>query len=113
MFSVQVADLNGDGKGDVVLGMGAAQVAVLLNTGGGRSFTRLGLGERRGIVYYGLAGYAIAYGVAAGDLNNDGAPDLAVARFFLPSMVYMNSLRTTDGAEGPPTLVWRPLVEPD
>ncbi len=82
MYSIAVADLNGDGDADIVLGNRQAPGAVLINDGTGRRFTRVPFGDGRGTVY----------GLALGDVNGDGSPDIVAARSDAPSMLYLNSL---------------------
>jgi hypothetical protein len=68
--SVTVADVNGDGKPDLVVAnhAGAGVVGVLLGNGDGTFQTA---------VTYGSGGYG-AYSVAVADVNGDGKPDLLV-----------------------------------
>jgi hypothetical protein len=68
--SVAIADLNGDGKLDLVVGnnLGLNVVSVLLGNGGGAF----------GAVNQYPTG-TNPYGVAVGDLNGDGKPDVVVA----------------------------------
>src|SRR5207248_1091522 len=67
-FSVAAADLNGDGKLDLVAAnSGGSTVSVLLGNGNGSFQTQTTAAT-------GLAPYS----VAVGDVNGDGRPDLAV-----------------------------------
>jgi hypothetical protein len=76
-FSVATADVNGDGKPDLVTALGCA------NTGDcadGAVGVRLGNGDGtfQTVVTYGSGGYS-ARSVAVADVNGDGIPDLVVA----------------------------------
>jgi hypothetical protein len=68
--SVAVADVNGDGKPDLIVGSGlgaGGQVSVLLGNGDGTF-------QPEKVV---VTGTGAPYAVAVGDLNGDGIPDLA------------------------------------
>jgi len=76
LFSIAVADVNGDGKPDIVVSLyrgsgGGGGVAVLLNKGDGTFLSA---------VTYSSGGLA-AYFVAVADVNGDGKPDIAVANY--------------------------------
>ncbi|HET6724967.1 MAG TPA: FG-GAP-like repeat-containing protein [Gammaproteobacteria bacterium] len=72
--SVDVADVNGDGKVDVIVpNNDAATVSVLLNAGGGAFESP---------VPYATGDFPIA--LAVGDVNGDGNADLVVANDILP-----------------------------
>lgn len=81
-YSVAIADMNRDAKPDLVVGRQAAVGSVLFNTGGARvpRFTDTPWGDGKGSVY----------GVAVGDLDGDGWPDIAAARSEAPNAVWFS-----------------------
>ena len=82
VYSIAIADMNGDGYRDVVLGNMEAPGVVLLNDGTGRKFARVSFGDKQGAVY----------GLALGDVNGDGSVDIVAARSDAVNMLYLNSL---------------------
>jgi Bacterial Ig-like domain (group 3)/FG-GAP-like repeat len=70
--SVAVADVNGDGKPDVVVGNGSSRVSVLLGNGDG---------TLQSPVSYNL-GNVFVTSIAIGDVNGDAHPDLIVSTYF-------------------------------
>ena len=69
-----------DGHLDVVVGRAGAPGIVWFNAGPGQSFTRVDFGDGRGAVY----------GIAIGDLDGDGYPDIATARSDAPNVMYLS-----------------------
>ena len=66
---------------DVVVGYVNAPSVAYFNDGSGRHFSPVSFGDDRGA----------AYGIAIGDLDKDGWPDIAVARSGAPNVVYFSS----------------------
>jgi hypothetical protein len=77
-----VADVNGDGKPDIVVGNVEAPTAVYFNDGSGRTFHATQIGDNKGTVY----GFAIA------DVDRDGVMDIAAARSDAPNVLYFGRL---------------------
>lgn len=82
-YAVAVADMNRDGRADIVVGRQEAVGSVLFNTGGTRlpRFADTPWGDGKGSVY----------GVAIGDLDGDGWPDIAAARSEAPNGVWFST----------------------
>jgi hypothetical protein len=81
-YSIGLADMNRDGKPDIVVGRQEAVGSVFINLGGGRMprFSDTPWGDGKGSVY----------GVAIGDLDGDGWPDIAAARSEAPNGIWFN-----------------------
>lgn len=98
--ALAVADLNGDDQADVVLGNEKMPSAVLINEGAGRKFKLVPFGGKQENLPSNLSKEEAArqgtpgavYGLAIGDVNGDGSPDIVAARSGAPSMLYLNSL---------------------
>jgi hypothetical protein len=96
-----IADLNGDGAPDVVIGINGSPPVVYLNNGTSNPFQGV-----QGIFVAPPPGPTMAGiswgGAVAADVNGDGHPDLAIAGFNAPSMIYLNNGTTNpfNGATG-------------
>jgi hypothetical protein len=105
--SVAVGDFDGDGKQDLaVADSGSNDVAVLLGSGDGGFATAPGSPVAAG---------STPYFVAAGDLNGDGRPDLAVANYIDNDVaIYLNhnqvGTSTSLVSSGNPTVVGQVVV---
>jgi len=80
-YALKVADLNKDGKMDIIVGHVEAPSTVFFNDGTGRNFTPVSFGDSHGTVY----------GFAIDDFNEDGELDIATARSGAISYVYFGS----------------------
>lgn len=80
-YSIAVADLDGDGRMDVVVGNDTTPGTILLNRGPGEGFDTIRFGDGEGAIY----------GLAVGDVNADGCPDIVAARSGAPSRLYVSS----------------------
>ena len=81
-YSIGLADMDRDGKIDIVVGNYQAPGSIFFNrgTGGAMRFDEIHWGDGKGVVY----------GVAIGDLDGDGWPDIAAARSDAPNGVWFN-----------------------
>lgn len=82
-YSIGIADLNKDGTLDIVVGNDNAPGVVYFNEGAGKSlkFSPVSWNDGKGAVY----------GLAIGDLDGDGWPDIAAARSDAPNGVWFST----------------------
>jgi hypothetical protein len=79
-YSMTSADLNGDGRPDLIVGYVNAPGVIYYNDGTGRNFDAHPFGDGKGAIY----------GMASGDLDGDGRLDLVAARSDAPSFILFN-----------------------
>jgi hypothetical protein len=81
-YAIATADLNRDGTLDIVVGNDKAPGSLLFNQGKGKrlEFVTASWNDGKGAVY----------GVAIGDLDGDGWPDIAAARSDAPNGIWFN-----------------------
>ncbi|MCA9737075.1 MAG: VCBS repeat-containing protein, partial [Gemmatimonadetes bacterium] len=82
-YAIAIADLNGDGTLDVILGNRETPGLVLVNRGlqDGFAYDTVRFGDAAGAVY----------GLAVGDVDGDGCPDVVAARSEALSMLHRNA----------------------
>jgi hypothetical protein len=79
-YSMIAADLNRDGRPDIIVGYVDAPGVVYFNDGTGKKYNPVRFGDGKGAIY----------GMAVGDLDGDGWPDVVVARSDAPCFVMFN-----------------------
>jgi hypothetical protein len=76
-YSMVAADMNRDGKPEIIVGYVEAPGAVYFNDGSGLRYKRVVFGDKNGAIY----------GMAIADLDGDGYPDIVAARSNAPSLL--------------------------
>jgi hypothetical protein len=88
-YALGVADLNRDGRPDIVVGRQEAVGSIFFNEGGSQPmFSEASWNDGQGTVY----------GVAIADLDGDGWPDIAAARSDAPNGVWFSGPVAKPGA---------------
>jgi hypothetical protein len=80
-YALAIADLDGDGRTDIIVGHVEAPCTVYFNDGARHRFIPASFGDSQGSVY----------GFSVGDVDEDGRPDIAVARSDAPNVLYLAS----------------------
>jgi len=80
-YALAVADLNRDGRPDIVVGWVHQPGSVYYNTGQGHSFHEVPWNDGKGVVY----------GMSFADFNNDGWPDIVAARSDAPNGIWFST----------------------
>jgi hypothetical protein len=88
-LGVVIADLDGDGRPDIYVANDMTANFLFRNLGG---FRFEEVGEASGAGTSGEGGYHAGMGIACGDLDGDGLPDLAVTNFFGESTSLFHNL---------------------
>jgi tetratricopeptide (TPR) repeat protein len=88
-LGVVAADLDGDGKVDIFVANDLTANFLFHNEGGFR-FREVGI--EAGVATNADGGYLAGMGVACGDLDGDGRPDLAVTNFYGESTTFYRNL---------------------
>jgi tetratricopeptide (TPR) repeat protein len=88
-LGVVAADLDGDGRIDLSVANDLSANYLFRNRGG---FTFEEVGQAAGVAANAAGGYQAGMGVACGDQNGDGLPDLAVTNFFGESTSLFHNL---------------------
>jgi hypothetical protein len=88
-LGVVAADLDDDGRVDLFVANDGTANFLFLNRGG---FRFEEVGQASGVAAGGGGGYQAGMGVACGDLDGDGRPDLAVTNFFGESTTLYRNL---------------------
>jgi hypothetical protein len=83
--AIGIADLNKDGRADIVLGCIEARGSVLFNTGAGEAFAEVLWNDGKGVVQQ----------IEFGDIDNDGWPDILAARGDAANGIWYNSASRT------------------
>lgn len=85
-YAIAVADLDRNGRTDVILGYVESRPIVYFNDGSG-AFVPVPFGDDEGV----------AYGFAVADVDEDGFLDIAMARSDAPNMLYFGAPSNRDG----------------
>ncbi|MBN9658772.1 MAG: VCBS repeat-containing protein [Acidobacteria bacterium] len=79
-YALAVADLNRDGRPDVVVGRVEMPGSVYFHTGQGHTFQEISWNDGKGTVY----------GLAFADFDGDGWPDIVAARSDAPNGIWFS-----------------------
>ncbi|MEN9684459.1 MAG: hypothetical protein RLZZ28_245, partial [Bacteroidota bacterium] len=76
-FSTAIADLDGDGKADIIVGSNSTTISIYRNTGTAGSITAASFSAKLDLT----AGNATERAIAVGDVDGDGKPDLVTTNY--------------------------------
>ena len=79
-YCLAIADMNGDGRPDVICGNAGQANMVYFSAGDPLTFVTAAFGESD----------SVTYGLCVADINGDGTPDVAVANSDQQNRVFLN-----------------------